>query len=430
MMKRRLAVVAILCVCIPAFAQMGSVQPTPTLVYQEGWRVSPFPMFGYTTDQGLMLGAYVDAFSYGRQPSIFPNYYSKLHLDISHCTKGQTLLYIEHDSGQLFPGLRLTTSFAWQFDPMCPFYGFGGSTTPYDLSLDHSGGVAYYNFKRNMLRGMFTLQQQISPHISIMGGAHAWYYSTADYTSDAYDGARSLYHDYVKAGVISPDELRGFVCELKAGLKWDSRDFEPDPVYGTFAEAYLVGAPNWFGGSYGYTKLCLHWRQFITPYNSWVTFAYHLACQATLAGQAPFYMQSNIYNTMVKQGTMEGLGGVNTVRGIMVGRLLGNGYAWFNLEARIRIWEWDYWGRHFSFAVNPFVDGGWIIQPYKVAELAAFNSLSIAQVETETGKFHPSVGIGIKVGLNRNLIGMLEIAKPFRREDGLYGTCFGANYIF
>src|SRR5574344_1077604 len=79
-----------------------------------------------------------------------------------------------------------------------------------------------------------------------------------------------------------------------------------------------TGKGVWGGG---YLKLAAHWRQYLPLVSDRLVLAYHLAYQGTLAGETPFYMLPVIYTLYLRQTGSEGLGGLNTVRGLIQNRL-------------------------------------------------------------------------------------------------------------
>lgn len=394
-----------------------------------GWKASPFPILSYNSDLGVQLGAFVDIYDYGKKPSIYPEYFHKFHVEGSYYTKGQLLVDAEYDSSHLIPGVRSSISVTYSRDPLCQFFGFGGDVEKYDRSLDRRDGNACYSMNRNMLRVLSAFQGEITPTLSWVGGISFWNYATADISFKDYRSDNTLYHRYVESGVISPGEAGGgSVLELKAGLALDTRDFEPSPTKGIRSELYFCGCPGVGGNSY--LKLCAHFRGFWTPGPEWMTLAAHLAYQGVIAGSQPFYTMQHIYTLTPLQCYAEGLGGLNTVRGIMSARLLGDGYAWGNFEARFRIVTINLQGYELYLAANPFVDLGCIVQPARIGALSAAYGKSEAELMSLARRVHVCPGGGVKFGFNRNTIMSVEVAKSISDNDGPVSVVVSMNYIF
>lgn len=425
-MKKTLSIIALMASSLVLSAQELKEEERPS-----GWTAIPLPVFSYNTDLGFQFGATTDIYDYGKDPALYPEYRHKFHAQVSQYTKGQTLVYIEYDSSHLIPDIRFSASATTQIDPLYNFYGFGGDVTTYDRACDRSNGFAFYNYKRSMIRVMANFQGQVRDNLSWAAGLSFWHYIHEDLDFGNYDPEYTLYHQYREYGLIRDDETRGSVLEIKGGLSFDSRDFEPSPTKGIWAEAYAIASPGLFGTD-AYLKLSAHFRHYFTPFAKadWLTFAWHLAWQGKIAGNVPFYMQQNISTLLFKQAYSEGLGGLNTVRGLLNARLVGNGYAWANFEARCRVFTWTLMGIEWYGAVNPFFDMGLITEPFRAEEQAEALGKSVEEIRKEATRLHKSAGIGLKLGLDRNYILSIEFAKPFSENDGPFAIMTSINYIF
>ena len=210
----------------------------------------------------------------------------------------------------------------------------------------------------------------------------------------------------------------GLHLEMKAGLVYDTRDQEAAPSHGLWAEAYLNGSPNLFGSG-GYLKLAAHWRHYLPLASDRLVLAYHLAYQGTLAGETPFYMLPVIYTLYLRQTGSEGLGGLNTVRGLIQNRLVGEGYAWVNLELRWKLLNFKFLGENWYLATNPFLDAGYVLQPYRP---------EVFGVGEE--RFDVSAGLGLKLAMNENFIISVEAAQVLGHSEYPMGLVIALNYIF
>lgn len=412
------------CVCVHAQTNENSIP--------SGWKATPLPILGYNTDLGFQFGATTDIFDYGKDPSLYPEYRHQFHAEVSQYTKGQTLAYISYDSSHLIPGVRFSTSFTVQINPLYSFYGFGGDITLYDRSIDRKNGEAFYNYKRNQFRFVGNFQGRITSRLHWVGGLTLSYFSNQELSFKDYDPEKTLFHLYRTYGIIRDNETEGTILEFKGGLSLDTRDAETSPRRGIWAEAYAVGAPDIFRTGYSYLKLCLHFRHYFTPFRKadWFTLAYHLAYQGTVAGEAPFYMEQNIHSLLFKQAFSEGLGGLNTLRGVLNSRLVGAGYAWANFEARFRVYEFSLQGTEFYIGVNPFFDMGLITQPIRLQELSEAYSTPVEELREKATKLHESIGVGLKFGVDENYVLSFEFAKAFNSNDGPFAFMTSINYIF
>lgn len=389
--------------------------------FKRGLSIMPFPIASYNSDLGFQFGAYADLYDYGYEPSIYPKYFHHFHIEASHYTKGQNFVHGEYESSFLIPGVRFITSLTWQDDPLYQFYGWNGAVNTYDPLLDRNNGIAFYSYKRQLLRFLSSFQGSIGGKWSWMAALNFRYIKSGDLDFDAFDSDNTLFRQYTDKQMIRPDELKGLLGEILCGVKYDSRDFEPDPSHGIWSEVYLNGSPDFFGTGYPYLKAAVHWRHYITPGPTWLTFAYHLAYQTTLLGNPPFYVEQDISTIQIRQACAEGLGGINTLRGIVSNRLVGDAYAWGNFELRFRILQFQLAGFDFALALNPFLDAGMITRPFRLED---------PDMRALACKPHATAGIGGKIAMNTNLVLSAEWGKPFDKNDGRSGLYFGLNYIF
>lgn len=420
-----------------------------------GWNFGVLPAVSFNSDLGLQYGVTADIYNYG-DGSTFPRYKHKFTTEISHYTKGMTRLHLFYDSKYLIPGIRVTSAATFMNNPMFSFYGFNGSATEYVPELNSGAkegkakneelvGLgtppkAYYNFKRNMFRFLLDFQGEIAENLNWAAGVSYWNFNIGSKTGEfSYDGNKyayspvDLYNVYKASGIIKSSEAEGGSrVEAKAGVVYDTRDLDSAPTKGMWAELYLNGSPDLFGDGASYLKLCAHFRQYVPvlPDNR-MTFAYHLAYQGTVAGETPWYMQQNITTLYLRQILSEGLGSINTVRGCLYNRFIGDSYAWGNFELRIKLLDFNFINQSWYLATNPFFDLGAIVKPYRADELAVLAGKSVDDYTKEATKLHESAGLGIKLVMNRNFIVSCEVAKPFHKEDNPgMGVNIGLNYIF
>lgn len=399
-------------------------------VVPEGWKATPMPLVGYISDLGFLFGAASDFYDYGSSPTLFPDYRHRIHAEASYSTKGRTLARIEHESDCVIPGVHFYVSATAQIDPLYNFYGFNGDVTAYDRSLDRRDGVAYYSYRKSSFDFRSSFQGSLTPVLKWYAGASFSYSLNDELSHRNYDSDNTLFHFYRTCGIIRDNELRGGFFEFTGGLSFDSRDLVISPSKGIWADAFFVGAPDILGTGYSYLKFCAHFRHYITLAPDWLVLAYHIAYQGTVIGEAPFFMQQNIYSTSSDQSFGKGLGGMNTLRGMMSGRLLGNDYVWANIELRCRIVSGNIAGMGWSLALNPFFDIGAITKPFRVAELSAAMGKSEEEISRLARSFHKSAGLGLKIGLDNSYIISIEGGKSFNDNDGPFSISTSINYIF
>lgn len=431
-MKRIIIAFTLMALTTSAFAQdkSGNVKT--------GWNIGFVPAVSYNSDLGFQYGISADIFNYG-DGSTFPRYKHKFSTEISRYTKGMTRLHLFYDSKYLIPGIRVTAAATYMNNPMFSFYGINGSATEYKPDWNanktyysENEGIAYYNFQRNMFRFLADFQGEIAPNLNWAAGMSYWNFDIKSIDKAPYRTGATLYDDYIKNGVIKPDEANGGNrMEFKAGLVYDTRDLDSAPSHGIWADVYLNGSPDVFSDGYKYLKLCAHFRQYLPIWADKMIFAYHLAYQGTVAGEVPFYMQQNITTLYLRQILSEGLGSINTLRGTLYNRLIGDGYAWANLEMRIKLFSFKLINQSWYVATNPFFDLGMITKPYRLDEVAKMYGTTADKLRDDVCKLHESVGAGLKLVMNQNFIVSCEVGKALDPDDNPgIGMNIGLNYIF
>ena len=423
---------------------------------KKGWNFAPFPSIGYNSDTGFQIGALCEIFDYG-DGSTYPAYKHKFNVDLSWTTKDQVKLHFFYDSKYLIPKVRLTAAATYILAQMYPFMGFNGAAAPYfqDLASGKKqlNRVAMYNVKRQMMRVMADFQGDItSPKFRWAAGISYWWYDVQDISlkkkgAYAYDSftandyltgmginSPSLWQLYQHAGLIRANEANGgHHIELKAGLVYDSREHEADPTRGIWAELYAYGSPDILNGrgkdGYHYLKLAAHFRQYVPLWKDKIVFAYHLAYQGLLAGNAPYYTLQNINTLYLRQIISDGLGSINTVRGVPYNSVIGDGYAWANFEMRFKLVSFRFIKQNFYLATNPFFDMGACVQQYRLDEMKQIRetgktlggeTLTNSELNLiytgEPRKLHMSAGVGLKLAMNRNFILSAEVAVPLNTK--------------
>lgn len=390
---------------------------------KKGWSIVPVPTLYYNSDQGLLYGVFCDVFHFGNG-TMYPDYRHRISADITRSTQNSGIFRLFYDSEYLLPNRRITADICYLQDNMLDFYGFNGYSSPYITGQNKS----FYKMSRDMFRLTIDFQQKINSTWAWTAGIG--YYNYQIGKAKKYKNEISLYQLYRDNGVIADNEARGGnIIQLKAGAVYDSRDTETDPTRGLWGEAILYGSPDIIDRK-GYThlKFTMQFRQYIPVWGRQVTFAYRAGYQATLAGNAPFYVQSNINTLYMRQTYSEGLGGTSTLRGILRNRVVGNSMAWVNTELRYRFLNFQLLRQNWYFVINPLFDAGMVVTPYKKSELKNSGLAELYRDESEYP--HLGVGAGAKMVMNNNFVLSFEWGHALDKRDGTNGFNFCLNFLF
>ena len=413
-----------------------------------GWSMGVLPCATYSADNGLQYGAFGDVYYYG-DGSTYPDPLHKISWEASHFTKGKTRLYLGYDSKYLIPNMRLNASLTFVNDPMYNFWGFNGpaALSDYDLWANKTvtPSVNYYGMSRKMYRGLVNIQGRLADNLNWAAGVNIWKWEMDDMhesekNENRYSVENTLYRDYIAIGAIHEDEAKGgWATEMNVGLVYDSRDIEAAPNKGVWAEAYLNGDPF-----RKYLKACAYFRNYIDipihiPAGDPV-FAYRLAWQQTIAGETPFYMIQNVPLLVQRNMISEGFGSSNTIRGIRENRILAEGFAWANMELRVKLVSFKAANQFFYIAVNPFFDAGVITKDYRndafglstaMYKTPSGKLMNTIYDETKLGDIVSSGGAGLKIAMNQNFIVSVEVAHCFYQPlNADLWIGIGINYQF
>ena len=130
-------------------------------------------------------------------------------------------------------------------------------------------------------------------------------------------------------------------------------------------------------------------------------------------------------------------GGANSLRGIVRNRVTGDGYAYANVELRLKLFSFNIARQSFYIGINPMFDAGYITDPVELerseTELRALTLLSGLRYEDVFGEkdgLHMSAGAGLKIAMNENFILSVDFAKAFNKQDGNTGLYIMLGYMF
>ena len=458
-------------------ARKDKVQATDSLgrKIKRGWNFGALPSVAFDADLGFQGGALANIYYYG-DGSQYPEYIHSIYAEAAYTTKNYGIFRVNYDSKYLIPKHRLTLDATYQPDAMCDFYGYNGYQSVYDQDFhkwkkDKSkmGDVAqyqsraFYKYKRDLFRFAADIEGTIWKNIKWNAGLGVLGYMIDECDIDMLNGKKKydpnipladqkamndqiegLYEKYEKWGLIDPTESKGgWHPYLRAGLTYDSRDQRTCPTKGIYADAFFTYTAA-FNAKYGqqadagynHLQFNFNFRHYVPIYRDRVTFAYRIGTQNNIAGKSPFYMNTYLNTLFIQRVMYEGLGGANSLRGIMRNRILANGFAYANVELRTKVVKFDIGRQHFYIGLAPFFDLGLITQPYELdfqVVQAAYQAdkdplkreLSDYFVLDKEGNLdksqvylpHMAAGVGLKVAMNENFVLSVDWAMSLNKQD-------------
>ncbi len=426
-MKNVLRILLVCLIVLMSGAQAGEIVKT-------GINVGPLPSVAYNSDTGFQYGLLANIFFYG-DGSIYPEYFHNVYVEWNQTTKGAGLAQLQYDSEHLIPGIRVTADLSNIVQQTWGFYGFNGAQSTYNAAwLDEAEtsykNRLYYAMQRNYFRFLVNFQGNITgDNFRWLAGLGIMNFNIGSVTqtrawSDEFTDTTTLYDDFVNWGAIEANEADGgLVTTLKAGVVYDTRDFEACPMSGLWEEFVITAAPGFVGNESGWLQVAAIHRHYLTLIPDNLSIAYRLGYQGVVAGKMPFYMQGMMTNS---RNAVDGLGGSKTVRGIMRARLVGDGYAYGNLEARWKIVRFTLANQNFYFGINPFVDAGMVVQPYAYDQ----DNVPAGYLSGNAETVHIGYGMGIKLAMNENMILSVDYGFAASANDGSTGLYIGLGYLY
>jgi len=422
-----------------------------------GWKFGgALPAVSYDTDLGFQYGAFAEFFNYGN-PTIYPKYYDHLYVEISRFTKGSGIYRLMYESTRLIPGVELVSDLSYLPDLANHFYGFNGYESVYnkdwmdDETADYRTRM-FYRLERNQFRFKNDFLGKISgDHLKWSAG-----FAFQNFTVNSVDierlnkgkednplpevtdepGLFELYRDSL--GLVTANEADGgWVNTLKAGIVWDSRDNRPNPMKGLWTEMGIELSPKFMGNDWGFSRFYITHRQYFTLIEKDLSFAYRLGYQTTLSGEVPFFYQSQVITSRLTGASSEGLGGAQTLRGVMKNRVIGDGFILGNAELRWKPFYFKLFNQDCYLGLNLFYDLGMVTRPIELPDdlQNTFNDEMTGYTYGDffnpgEEKLHQTAGISIMPVMNENFVIAIDIGKAFNDQDGNIGFSFGLNYLF
>lgn len=446
-MKKLLAIALIFCAALSMSAQDKKE------IVKTGLNIGPLPAVAFDADKGFQYGAILNLYDYGDGHN-YPNYDSKTYFEYSRYTKGSQLIQVRHDNKELIKGVRWSSSLRINLDKAYDFYGFNGYRSYYDfdkIALGKDKESAFENFapfyrysrKEFLLKSDFL--GRINDNWQWEAGVFVNYFKLGSIDRESINKGKddakkyitptTLFDLYKDAGVISEEEADGGLSSgVRAGMVYDTRDKEGAPSKGIWAEGHLSAAIPGISET-PFLRYSFTWRQYLPLIgNDVLTFAYRLNYEGSFGSKDPFYALSYM-TVMGEKNDLEGMGGYNTVRGIMRTRVLGLDMASYNAEFRWRFAHFTLGKQNIALGLNAFSDGTMVTRALDLGTIGgiAGTVAGIVNPDVEKDTPHITFGAGFRFIMNENFIVAAEYGTPlthFMKNSPLYnqdGT--GAFYI-
>jgi hypothetical protein len=413
---------------------------------EEGFYVTGLPLFAYDPTIGFGGGARAYLYYDGHRsdPSFaYTPYLHRVFAQIFAGTGGVQDHIVDWDA-PIFPdpSYRVRATMEYEADTDWPYFGVGSRTLG-ALSFPgapgtfgHMGdyrnatqavqpdGTTYarynvYGIKRPLLQ-LALERNLLGGALRTMIGTNLTHVDLTDYsgqstTATAADGssthvpeAQTLLARDCAAGIVVGC-AGGWDNVLRTAISIDTRDFEPDPNDGVYAELSGEFGTKMLGSQYEYMRLMLSVRGFYSPIPRLADLVvaargvYEIQTKGT-----PFFSETLM---PFVDDNHAGLGGLRTLRGYLQNRFVGPVLAVGNLEVRWTFARFRVLKQGIGLMAVPFLDMGRV-----------FDTVG----QTSFDGWKRAEGAGLRIAWNEATIIMIDYGRS-EEDDGLY---LNFNHIF
>lgn len=221
------------------------------------------------------------------------------------------------------------------------------------------------------------------------------------------NGTSLLRRDF-QQGLISGLD-GGWISLWQTALIFDTRDFEPDPTRGYYVEIANEFSNPIIGSEFNFNKLFIQGRVYKKiPIGKRTVFGGRFGVGNIFGSKAPFFEFQDQWSP---DGSINSLGGKQSLRGHRANRFLARSLAFTNFEFRVRLAEVKVKKQHFAFGIAPFFDAGTVRDNWQ--------DLNFTNIKT-------SYGGSLRIAWNQSTI--ISFDYGVSKEDKLY--YFGIGQAF
>jgi outer membrane protein assembly factor BamA len=408
---------------LPAWAADRSKVPEADRKVEGGFP-DGLPLVGYDTNLGLGLGVGAHYTLTGaRTDPLFDYtpYRHRFYAQVYVTTGGYQQHILSYDG--FFVGnspYRLRAVLQFERNTGANYFGTGTATladlsyhgssyTTYDGAVN-AAGPHYFRYGYTKPQGQVLLERSLfGGRVRALYGINAQYVAITRY--DSATAPTKLGMDC--AAQLANDCGGGWNNSLRAGVAFDTRDFDPDPNSGIFVDSTGQWSAKGFGSVANYLRWTTAARAYYSPFPR--------LADVVLAGRVLYSVQSATVpffamNTLIMAGGTDdatdqtGLGGERTIRGYRQDRFIGPVAAAATAEIRWTFVRFDLLRQHFSLQIAPFVDTGRVFDRVGLS----FDDWKVAG------------GGGLRIGWNRSTIIMFDFGAS--REDTGFYVDFGMMF--
>ncbi len=387
---------------------------------KEGVYITGVPDISSDPINGIRYGGEGTVYLNGKRNDPFFNYTpyrAAVTFALFNTTHNQRELKVGWDIPYVFDSKwRLRGELAFEVNPNLLYFGInentlknlsyypGGDSTQTEIHnanyMDYEkslvGKNQFYNTytKQEAIINMSAERSYLEGRLRFLVGVElAWLKLTP------FSGNSFLQNDFNK-GIITGVGVNN-INFLQTGLIYDTRDLETDPSNGVFSELTNELSLRAIGSKLNFNKTFAHYnyyKKILPNVFKKLVFAGRVAMGYT-AGNAPFYEYQDQWTS---EGSIEGLGGGQTIRGYKQSRFLSRAMQFTNIEFRYRFAQFKFLKQGFALSAVPFFDAGGVWD-------------NMARITSHLNNLRYSEGLGLRVAWNVNTI--LRFDYSVSKED-------------
>ncbi|MFH0977596.1 MAG: DUF5982 domain-containing protein [Spirochaetota bacterium] len=395
---------------------------------REGNYITGIPLVNFSSDDGVGYGLRFYFYNNGsRSDPDFVNipYNTQIYCQYFSTTKGYQYHELNLNSFNIFnTGFRLKTSFIYEERLNANFYGTGAYAA--SQKLTDSNGNKYSTYRDYESRFLKTNNYSNYKY-------NKYTITAPEYSADFYRdilqdikllfGVRFRYADIdpwdgrkFRLGIFDNDSYTqtmptllstvrpegysgGWTNFARAGIAWDTRDFEPDPNRGAYIDYVFDLNSKTTGSAYNFNRSTAGARMYVTLFRSFVVTGRIAYTDAN--GDVPFY-EMNSFSFFYNR--FNGLGGFRTLRGYQQDRFLGPTMTMGNIEIRYSFCKFSLSGQQFNIKAVGFADTGNV-----------YDKAGDPFTDPRINDYKLGYGGGLVIAWNKNTI--VHFYYGFSRED-------------
>jgi len=321
--------------------------PDPELTHVEakdsGFDLLPVPVVAFNSDTGFGVGLVVSAYIYGKD---FRPYRHGLTAQFFATTTGFQGHYITWDAPHLLGPVRVEAHLEFHKDLYAPYYGPGNATFPGRSLVGADRFFGYENvWTWDWLRFRVKPFGDAAP-VTLYAGYQYKYFWITPYAGSNLDQQAPRGVDGGRNGAVF------------AGVLFDTRDDEQNAHSGFLLQLAGRVARRETASLYDYQGVTAGVRMFFSLWTPRLVLGIH-GLADHLWGDVPFWE----WNQVGGISSVEGLGGLDTLRGVPRNRYGGNTKAYGNVELRWATVEIPWGPAPLQIGLSGFYDTGRVWQP-------------------------------------------------------------------